>query len=273
MNHVWMIGLGLVLALGPGLSRGDEPKPGAEDPEAAKVLAAHLMKFKGADSGRLSQVGDKAVAKAFPKHYFYVLRFPLFPVARVPAEPLASNNLFVVTPDKKVEHFTDAKGLAKFFTTALEPVQKAEAAETALQAWLGLVPEFHQDGFYKFGAAEDVKATMTKDLPPSMITVTGKVPVKPEGGNKGEITGKLTFEKGKLATADQTAKLFPGPRPICQAKRLLDPDPLVRAMAEQTLLVMGSAAKDYLMEQRASAAPELQKAIDRIWNRIQDEGR
>jgi hypothetical protein len=54
---------------------------------------------------------------------------------------------------------------------------------------------------------------------------------------------------------------------------LLDADPIVRRMAEQDLLIMGSAAKSYLDEQRAKASPELRRAIDRLWQRIVDEGR
>ena len=69
------------------------------------------------------------------------------------------------------------------------------------------------------------------------------------------------------------SKLKPGPRPICHATKLLDPDPVVRAIVEQDLLIMGRAAKPYLDEQRAKASPELQQAIDRIWQRILNEGR
>jgi len=36
---------------------------------------------------------------------------------------------------------------------------------------------------------------------------------------------------------------------------------------------MGRSAKTYLDEQRAKAGPKLKKAIDRIWQRIVDEGR
>jgi hypothetical protein len=42
-------------------------------------------------------------------------------------------------------------------------------------------------------------------------------------------------------------------------------------MAEKDILVMGSAAKGYLDEQRAKASPELRRAIDRVWRRILDE--
>jgi hypothetical protein len=44
-------------------------------------------------------------------------------------------------------------------------------------------------------------------------------------------------------------------------------------MAEQDLLVMGRSAKPYLDQIRASARPQLQQAIDRIWQRILNEGR
>ena len=93
------------------------------------------------------------------------------------------------------------------------------------------------------------------------------------GGN-GEITAKLTFDpNGKFQSAEEKVNLKPGPRPICQATKLLDGDAIVRRMAERDLLIMGRAAKPYLDEQRAKASPELQRAIDAIWRQIQDEDR
>lgn len=84
----------------------------------------------------------------------------------------------------------------------------------------------------------------------------------------------LTFDwAGKLVKVVDEAIVVAGPRPICQATKLLDPDPIVRGMAEQIILVMGRAAKEYLNEERAKASHELQKAIDRIWQKILDEGR
>jgi hypothetical protein len=92
-----------------------------------------------------------------------------------------------------------------------------------------------------------------------------------KGGN-GDINVELTFDAdGKLTKATEKADIKPGPRPVCHATKLLDPDPVVRAIVEQDLLIMGRAAKPYLDEQRAKAAPELQEAIDRIWQRIQME--
>jgi len=64
-----------------------------------------------------------------------------------------------------------------------------------------------------------------------------------------------------------------GIRPRCQATLLLHPDRLVREIAEQDLLVLGRLAREYLLEQRAKAGPQLRREIDRIWRQIEDEGR
>lgn len=74
-------------------------------------------------------------------------------------------------------------------------------------------------------------------------------------------------------SVSETANLKRGVRPICQATKLLDADLVVRRMAEQDLFVMGKAAGDYLAGQRAKADRKLQKAIDRIWQRILAEDR
>src|SRR5262249_38494342 len=92
-----------------------------------------------------------------------------------------------------------------------------------------------------------------------------------QGGN-GELAATLEFVDGKLAAVTESAKIRPGPRPICQATKLLDPTPIVRKMAEQDLLIMGIAARSYLMEQRGQARPELREAIDRLWRKIEENG-
>ena len=47
---------------------------------------------------------------------------------------------------------------------------------------------------------------------------------------------------------------------------------LVGSILANTLLIMGLAAHDYMMEQRAKASPELREAIDRVWRQIQKNG-
>ena len=93
-------------------------------------------------------------------------------------------------------------------------------------------------------------------------------------GGEGRIEALITLgAAGSLVQIYEKSVLRPGVRPICQATKLLDRDPIVRRMAEQDVLVMGRAAKPYLDQIRARARPKLQQAIDRMWQRILDEGR
>jgi hypothetical protein len=155
-----------------------------------------------------------------------------------------------------------------FFKAALEPVKDDGAAKDAVAAWLRLTQELKQDGFYRFATLKDSLAVAEEK---GERKASGKFEVKQ--GGRGELTAALTFsDKGALVKAAEDNKIMEGVRPICQATKLLDPDPVVRRMAEKDVLVMGRAAKDYLDEQRAKAPPELRKAIDRVWQRILDEG-
>jgi hypothetical protein len=196
----------------------------------------------------------------------------MFPVARLPQPPLTANNIFIVS-GQQTQLITDAAALQRFFTGELPRIESGAAAESAAQAWLRLVQELHQDGFFRFGEPTLSGPVMTRDQPPSNIRITGTLPVTPNNGDMGQIATTLVFERGKLSSASDKVDLKQGIRPICQATKLLDPDPIVRGMAEQSILVMGRAARAYLDEQRALATPELQQAIDRIWNRIVAEGR
>jgi hypothetical protein len=133
-----------------------------------------------------------------------------------------------------------------------------------LSAWLTLTPEFHQDGMFKF-------EVLAKEFAIQGDKASGRAVVM-QGGN-GDLRADLVLDKnGKLAKATEKAAIRPGPRPICQATKLLDADPLVRLIAEQDLLIMGLAAREYIMEQRALATPELRQAIDRVWRQMKKNG-
>jgi hypothetical protein len=167
-----------------------------------------------------------------------------------------------------LQHITDAKGLENFFKAQLSPTRSREAARLALRAWLRVAEVFFQDGFMQFSIPAD---GLTVESDGTQIKASGKL-VAQQGG-KGQVSTVLTFDAaGKLVAAQMARMIREGVRPICQATKLLDPDPIVRAMAEKDILVMGRAAKEYLDEQRAKASPELKKAIDRVWQRIVDEG-
>lgn len=209
-------------------------------------------------------LADARLAKDVPAVLFYLVRFRQYPVARLVPEPLAANNIFAVAKDG-VRLVTDVQGLQEIFRGALPPVRDAAAAKEAAYAWLRVAQELAQDGMYAFTIPDE---TLTATRDGGRIVAAGKAVVKADGGNRGEIAVTMTFAEGKLADLQQTADLRPGMRPICQATKLLDPDPIVRKMAEQDLLIMGPAAIDYVLEQRAKAGPALRAAIDAVWVRV-----
>lgn len=251
----------------------DAPKKEKPTPEElAKAEAAvrgELAKVKGGNA-KVQRLSSDALARTFPGQLFFSVLYPRYPVARVPPPPLKSSNIFVVRIAQKEKPLlvTDSKELEEWFKQALAPVERDDQAKDAVRAWLGLSQTFVQDGFYKFTLMDDSTKVRAID---SGREATGKVVVM-AGGN-GEINARMTFDKaGKLIKLDQDIAVKPGPRPKCQATKLLDTDRITREMAEEELLFMGRAAKDYLDEQRAQASPALQKAIDRIWKRIEAEG-
>ena len=235
-------------------------------------LAKKLAEYKGAERGQIVPVKDESLSREFSGYSFYVLRFRRYPVTRVPPEPLRSNNLFIVKPDDSVEYIAGKEMLKTFFRAALAPVKTEAQARDVVKAWLQLAEEFHQDGFFRFSISED--SLRTAALKDGGLEASGKAVVNQQGGNMGEIGASLTFDAaGKLTNVSESVQLHPGMRPKCQATKLLDPDLIVRSMAEDAILVMGTAAKEYLDEQRAKATPELRRAIDKIPQRIVADGR
>ncbi|MBY0522235.1 MAG: hypothetical protein K2R98_02490 [Gemmataceae bacterium] len=247
------------LASGTLGAAADVKKPSEDDVKKAKELAGQIAK-----GGDATVFTDESLLKLFPGQFFVGVRYRQYPVAMLPPEPLMSFNLFVVK-DGKATLIKD--GLEKYFKSALPAVKDDATAKEAVKAYLLLAQEMANDGFYKFKMMDDSTKVVAEK---GARKATGLV-MATQGGN-GEITVALDFDDaGKLAKATEGGKLKPGPRPICQATKLLDADPIVRKMAEQDLLIMGRAAHAYLMEQRAKANPDLQKAIDRMWQRILED--
>lgn len=258
----------VMLAAGGAIA---EERPDAER-RGREALARKLTEFKGADRGQVIPIQDESLARSFPQDLFYVLRFRQYPVALAVPEPLKANNLLLVKPDDSVDHITGVEGLEIFFRTTLAPVKTEVQATDAVKAWLRLAQEFYHDGFFQFSIPDE--AIRVVSTTKGGLEVIGKAVVKERGLDKGDIVASLVFDQsGSLAKASETVSLKRGIRPICQATKLLDADPIVRAMAEQAILVMGKAAKEYLDEQRIKASPKLQHAIDRIWQRILTEDR
>jgi hypothetical protein len=232
------------------------------------LVRQYLQEQFGASPGSygIDPVMDKYVARTFPGKSFFGVWFRQWPVAYLVPKGLAPANVFIVE-DGNVSYLTSPQELEDFFFDELTPVADEDEAKDAGRTWLRLSQEFSQDGFFAFTDPEVVFMPQKKGG-----IVTGQVQVA--RGGQGEINVLMAFDaSGQLSGVDEFRRVLAGIRPICQATKLLDADPLVRRMAERDILVMGSAVKPYLDEQRAKAEPALQQAIDRIWKRIQDEGR
>jgi hypothetical protein len=225
--------------------------PESTDPSTAETKVREFLNDKKADGYKLTRLGDGAVARAFPNQHVFSVLFRQFPVARELPAGLRAQNFFFIS-DGRLELVQDEKQLERAIKAA-SPTAKAE--DVALAA-LRLVEELHQDGFYGFKTVEEAtKAGAGKASAKATVSA---------GGN-GEIAVEVSFDSaGRVAGLKTVVSLKPGPRPICQATKLLDPDPLVRRICEQDLLIMGRPAVDYLNEQAATAPPPLRAEIERV---------
>jgi hypothetical protein len=200
---------------------------------------------------------------------FFEVWFRRYPFAAIPPKELTFSNLFWVE-DGIVSYGTDFSDLKEFFFDQLPQITDEDAAKDAGVAWLRLSEAFSEDGFFVFDTPE---VTGTTDAS-GVISIEGSVDVMPIRSDSGSITMTMEIDSsGQIDDVTEKRSVKAGARPICQATKLLDPDPIVRRMAEQAILIMGRSARDYLDEQRAKARPELKKAIDRIWQRIITEDR
>ncbi len=232
----------------------------AADPR--RLVQAYLSDL-GATDYTMKLIDESYVSATFPGTSFVAMWFQQWPV--LPAMPpgdLALSNIFVVQ-NGQVSYLTGPDELEEFFADQLLPIQRPHEARDAVRAWLRLSAEFSQDGYYHFSRPD---AQATDGLALGEILVV-------QGGT-GHIRVAMTFDAaGQLTGVDEKRKIRRGVRPICQATKLLDPDPLVRRMAEQDLRVMGRTARNYLDQQRARATPALQRAIDQLWKRILEDER
>lgn len=231
-------------------------------------LVEEYLAGRGIKSAVVRPIADDFVARAFPEHTFFGVLFRQYPVAvQCPeSQDLKCANLFYVK-DGKVDFVATIPDLRYFFLAQIGAAPGEQEAADAAAAWLRFSGELKQDLFYAFSEAE-VSRTPREDL----TRLRGKVTVS--SGGEGFIEVLMTLgNSGTLVDVAERSSLRAGVRPICQATKLLDRDPIVRRMAEQDLLVMGRSAKPYLDHIRATAKPGLQQAIDRIWQRILTQGR
>lgn len=226
------------------------------------------LQSRGFNGYVVRPVTDDFVARTFSNFSFFGVIFRQYPVAVQcpPVQDVKCANLFFVQ-NGQVDFVSTIDDLRFFFTANLDPAPTQDAEIDAASTWLRFSEELKQDLFYTFSPA-DISSIPRSDL--TLLRARASV----SAGGDGNIDVLMTFGAagGFLSVLEKSA-LRPGIRPICQATKLLDRDPIVRRMAEQDLLIMGRTAKPYLDQIRVTAQPKLQQAIDRIWQRILSEGR
>ena len=243
----------LLLGLWPGsIARADDQQ-----------LVEKYLQSRGLSGYVVRPVTDDFVGRTFPNFSFFGVIFRQYPIAVQcpPTTDLKCANLFFVQ-NSQVD-FTSTMDDLKFFLAAnLDPTPTQDTATDAASTWLRFSEELKQDLLYTFSPAS-VSYTPRTDL--TLLRASASV----AAGGDGNIDVVMTLgTSGCLVSILERSAIRPGVRPICQATKLLDRDPIVRRMAEQDLLVMGRAAKPYLDQIRAASRPKLQQAIDRIWQRI-----
>jgi hypothetical protein len=231
-------------------------------------LVQDYLQGRGFTGAVVRPVTDEFVGRMFPNLSFFGVIFRQYPIAvQCPQVPdLKCANLFFVR-NSQVDFVSTIEDLRFFFASNLNPAPTQDTATDAANSWLRFSEELKQDLFYTF-SPPDVSYTARSDL--TLLRVHASV----AAGGDGNIDAVLTLgAAGSLVNILEKGAVRPGIRPVCQATKLLDTDPIVRRMAEQDLLVMGRTAKPYLDQIRATASPQLKRAIDRIWQRILNEGR
>lgn len=233
------------------------------------ILDRYFAEIGEPKNAKTELLGTPALLSRFLKRAFYSVHFREWPVAARPSEPFAQRNIVSLTQNGECVLFTDVSKLSQHFGTWLGPTKESEI-KSAAEAWLRISQVFSQDGYFVFRI--EPKGILVRKEGTDLI-VTGKATVEPRAGDTGNIAATMRFQSNRagefvLKGIKEHRTVQPGVRPICQARKLLDADPVVRKMAERDLLIMGMAAKDYLFEVRAQATPALRAAIDRIWQRI-----
>lgn len=242
------------------------------DPDKAILEWVKKKNDKFAGEIRPAQIiTDPTLNLVLSSWRFYMVSFPLYPVAMMPPEPLSNKNLFVLNKDGVVQNITSVDDLKKFFLASAHEIKDNGGAKDGLNAWFALSISVSTDGWTHLIVPQDkIKVTQSD----GKTVATGEATAANAGvkfGDRGGITATLTYDdkdKGKLIEVKQEINIQHGIRPVCQCTKLLDADPIIRKMARQDLLVMGTAAREYMTAQRAKASPELKKAIDEVWAEI-----
>lgn len=263
--------VGMLLVFGGQGAFSQEPKKMPAAAARAKLAVVGALKKKDGPKAQVEWLNEKSLKTAFPKHHFFSVRYRQYPVAVQPPKGLRSSNVYVVMPSGKPKVLNTKEGLQKFVKANYPGAKGKVTSKSAVALARSVLTLNHaliQDGFYKFEIRNERKLGEAS----GRIFAVRMSSLVAQGG-KGNVVVEVSFsKKGTVAKIESKAKIMAGPRPRCQATKLLDPDPIVRYMATTELKFMGLAAKPYLLEQRAKADPKLRKAIDRLIREIEAAG-
>src|SRR6202521_6176828 len=204
-------------------------------------LVEDYLATRGASGAVVRPITDDYVGRTFPSFSFFGVVFRKYPVAVLcpQTQDLKCSNVFFVK-DGRVDFVATIPDLKFFFSAELGQAPSEDSAADAASTWLRFSEELKQDLFYTFSPPE-----ITYMPREDMTTVRGHAAVI--SGGEGHIEMVMTLgNAGSLVQVYEKGALRQGVRPICQATKLLDRDPIVRRMAEQDLLVMGPAARLYM---------------------------
>jgi len=244
-------------------------QPDREDVKKAEKAIRAASEDKDIES--IKELADDPLLRSFPGFLFFDVRFTYdygVPLGRVKG----SSFWVVQTKECKPTQLgrlgrADVKVLQKFMQENLKVTNGDARMKDAAWACLRVAQEaLTEHGWMTMTLPEDsIKTGGDKEI----RTATGKAVVKPEGGAGGEVVVTLRVDDAnKVKSVEIKSTVHTGPKPKCHATKLLDPDPVIRAMAEQQLLLMGRRAEDYVRDRRAKADADLRKEIDRVWQRV-----
>ena len=158
----------VILLFAAVLAPAGETKKDEAPAKAKALVEKQVTEWKG-ENFKAEPVDEKCLRDMFPGHVFVAVHFPVWPVARVPAEPLKSQNLFAVSKDGKLTHLPDSKKLEEFFKSTLGAQLDQDKT---VKSWVRLRMEYIQDGYYKFKYPEKETAGYRMAAPPAYFNGT-----------------------------------------------------------------------------------------------------
>jgi hypothetical protein len=253
----------------PGCNTTPAPTPGPGNIDY-NTLIENWAREQGIDltGYNINDIQSNEITQVIPGYRFFLLYLIQYPVAYGPPDDqLGMACIVAIDGDLAIESIADEYAMQEFYRAHQIEITTEAGCVLAIKAWLHLSHEYKNDGYYTFLVSDDdiTVSHVYGDVVEWLVDGISRV----TAGGEGAVTAQMAIDfEGLLLYVNEEFELLPGIRPICQSTKLLDPDPIVRKMAEQDLLAMGYKAKEYMFTQRAKASPELQKAMDALWERI-----